>query len=783
MTACSLLDERADDFAWCEDVIRRNSHSFYRAFSLLPACKRQSVYALYAFCRLADDCVDRDASAAKLEQVQDDLARFFAGTVVDAPLWRALDAVCSSFDLDAQPFFDMLEGQRRDLSFRQPETMGDLEEYGYYVAGSVGLMLLPILHAASPVDDGLRDSAVALGVAMQLTNILRDVGEDLENGRVYLPAEVLEAASYAPERLRAHAVDEAFRNAWETVAHRSEELYRPMERDVIELDDDSRLPTLSSLYLYRGILDEVRADGARGRKAMMGDVMENLIGLGVSLAYVLAVLGASSLAARRGASSEATRKFVHIALGGWWLIAARFFDSPLWAAALPAAFILVNAFAYRRQKLSFMGRDGGEDTPGTVYYAVSLTALALFSFGIGTPYVGALGFFCMAFGDGFAAVLGKRFGRRVLVGCCGKTLVGSATMLAVSFASCAVVLMAPPPFGAGGILGAPGGAFAPLGSLAASLLAAALLAAVAAAIEAFSVEGLDNLFVPLGVSALYAVLFLPAAAYTPALAGLLLSGAVALASFRLRLLTVAGGLGAVAVGTLAFAIGGWPLWLLLMWFFGSSNVASKLMARSAVKRNGGAPASRKHSGPRTLRQVLANSVPFLACALAYTATGEPWLLLLASGALAASTADTWASEVGVYSRRPPVNILTREPMQRGLSGGVSPLGLAATVVGAVTSAFLAMLLFHAFGYAIPTGPDAFFFIIACGVVGSLVDSVLGVVMQAKYRCPNDAEGGLVETPPCGAQAALVSGYAWVTNDAVNLMSGIAVVLLGLLVVV
>lgn len=82
-----------------------------------------------------------------------------------------------------------------------------------------------------------------------------------------------------------------------------------------------------------------------------------------------------------------------------------------------------------------------------------------------------------------------------------------------------------------------------------------------------------------------------------------------------------------------------------------------------------------------------------------------------------------------------------------------------------------------------TGPDAFFFNIACGVVGSLVDSVLGVVMQAKYRCPNDAEGGLVETPPCGAQAALVSGYAWVTNDAVNLMSGIAVVLLGLLVVV
>ena len=261
MTACSLLDERADDFAWCEDVIRRNSHSFYRAFSLLPACKRQSVYALYAFCRLADDCVDRDASAAKLEQVQDDLARFFAGTVVDAPLWRALDAVCSSFDLDAQPFFDMLEGQRRDLSFRQPETMGDLEEYGYYVAGSVGLMLLPILHAASPVDAGLRNSEVALGVAMQLTNILRDVGEDWCCRRVYLPAGVLEEAGYSLRELAEHRVNAPFRAAWEALARRSEELYLPMQRDVCLLDEDSRLPTLSSLYLYRGILDEVRAAG------------------------------------------------------------------------------------------------------------------------------------------------------------------------------------------------------------------------------------------------------------------------------------------------------------------------------------------------------------------------------------------------------------------------------------------------------------------------------------------------------------------------------------------
>lgn len=281
MTAPSLFDERAEDFAWCEEVIKRNSHSFYRAFSQLPDRKRQSVYALYAFCRLADDCVDRDASEAKLDRLENDLVLFFAGSPANAPLWRALDAACSLFDLDAAPFFDMLEGQRRDLSFRQPETMGELEDYSYYVAGSVGLMLLPILCADAPVDDDLRDSAVALGVAMQLTNILRDVGEDLANGRVYLPAEVLEAASYGPERLRAHAVDEAFRDAWEAVARRSEELYRPMERDVFALDGDSRLPTLSSLYLYRGILDEVRAEGYQcfeRRAAVPKDVAVQLVG-------------------------------------------------------------------------------------------------------------------------------------------------------------------------------------------------------------------------------------------------------------------------------------------------------------------------------------------------------------------------------------------------------------------------------------------------------------------------------------------------------------------------
>lgn len=255
------FEEREQDFAWCERVIKRNSPSFYRAFSQLPDEKRRSVYAIYAFCRLADDSVDREANRAMLDGLQDELEQFLAGCTPDKPLWRALDVVFGRFDMEARPFFDMVEGQRRDLDFHQPRTMEELEEYSYYVAGSVGLMLLPLLHTSSRADESLRASGIALGVAMQLTNILRDVGEDLDTGRVYVPASVLEAVGCSRAHVRARRADEAFIAAWEAVAHRAEELYQPMQHSISALDEDSRLAVLSSLFLYRGILDQVRREG------------------------------------------------------------------------------------------------------------------------------------------------------------------------------------------------------------------------------------------------------------------------------------------------------------------------------------------------------------------------------------------------------------------------------------------------------------------------------------------------------------------------------------------
>lgn len=255
------FEEHAADFAWCEEVIKTNSKSFYRAFSLLPKQKRESVYALYAFCRAADDCVDRYESAEALDMLERELDEFFGGHIPDLPLWRALAVVFECFDLEEKPLFDMIEGQRRDLIFKQPETVFELEDYGYYVAGSVGLMLLPILHARATVPTDLKRSAIDLGVAMQITNILRDVGEDFDNERIYLPRKTMREAGYSSEDLGNHLVSDAFVDVWELLAHRAEELYLPMQRDAVQLDEDSRLATLSSLFLYRGILNEVRREG------------------------------------------------------------------------------------------------------------------------------------------------------------------------------------------------------------------------------------------------------------------------------------------------------------------------------------------------------------------------------------------------------------------------------------------------------------------------------------------------------------------------------------------
>lgn len=257
-------EKRQADFKYCETIIKKHSKSFYYAFSQLPDEKANAVYAIYTFCRTADECADGEHSFIEktrlLRQLKKELDLFNDGAEVDKPLWRALRYVFNTYDMDIGFFYDQLTGQSMDLAFTPPNTMKELERYSYYVAGSVGLMLLPIIASKSSV--GLRLAVTELGVAMQITNILRDIGEDYhEKNRIYLPVEELSHFHYSQNDLHKSLINDNFINLWEKLAARAESLYEGFLENIELLDADSRLPVYLSAHIYRGILDAVRKNG------------------------------------------------------------------------------------------------------------------------------------------------------------------------------------------------------------------------------------------------------------------------------------------------------------------------------------------------------------------------------------------------------------------------------------------------------------------------------------------------------------------------------------------
>lgn len=176
----------AEAQGYCHAVTRRSGSSFLNAFRLLPPERRAGLEAVYAFCRfvddLADDGVARDP-AILLACWRDELDRVYAGTATH-PIGVALADAVRRFDLPREPLAELIAGVEMDLTRRRYETFDELHRYCYRVASTVGLLCIAIFGHASP---SARDYAVDLGIAFQLTNILRDVGEDARRGRIYLP--------------------------------------------------------------------------------------------------------------------------------------------------------------------------------------------------------------------------------------------------------------------------------------------------------------------------------------------------------------------------------------------------------------------------------------------------------------------------------------------------------------------------------------------------------------------------------------------------------------------
>lgn len=250
-----LFEKHAQDFAYCEQIIKEKSKSFYAAFSRLPREKALSVYAIYAFCREADDSIDLFKDEMRLNRLKQELLQFQEGVVPNRPVWRALSVVFQLYPMDFQAFYDMIKGQEMDAVFVQPETQEELEDYCYYVAGSVGLMLLPLL---TKEPEKIKGQAVALGKAMQLTNILRDVGEDYRASRIYLPVQKLEQFKGATAAIENNSVTKDFAALWEMEAQRAEVLYDTALPMMRWIEPDCQEPLLLAALFYREILAVVR---------------------------------------------------------------------------------------------------------------------------------------------------------------------------------------------------------------------------------------------------------------------------------------------------------------------------------------------------------------------------------------------------------------------------------------------------------------------------------------------------------------------------------------------
>jgi 15-cis-phytoene synthase len=247
----------------CTAVIKRHSKSFYLSARLLPAGKRDSIMALYAFCRLSDDIVDgvaadedRGIAMVKARLALDSWSRANAGLLPgsDHPVVVAWADTRARLGIPQVLADDLVKGVRMDLTIDRYDTWDDLWLYCYRVASTVGLMSMYI--TGTETMDAV-PYAVQLGVALQLTNILRDAGEDARAGRIYLPREDMERFGYTEEMLLSGTVNSNFVSLMQYEIEKARALYRAAEPGISMLPADSRLAVAAASTLYRGILGKI----------------------------------------------------------------------------------------------------------------------------------------------------------------------------------------------------------------------------------------------------------------------------------------------------------------------------------------------------------------------------------------------------------------------------------------------------------------------------------------------------------------------------------------------
>ena len=260
-----------DAYESCRKETQKWAKTFYLGTLLLPYAKRRAIWAIYVWCRRTDELMDSPEALTKSEgELSDNLHQWEENTrnIFKGEIKSDLDAVLADtiqkFPQSIDPYLDMIAGQRMDLTKFRYKNFEELKLYCYRVAGTVGLMTQNVMGIDSfysqaswiEVPD-LSDAAIALGIANQLTNILRDVGEDRQRGRIYLPQDEIIKFGYSEEELLKGVINNQWKALMAFQLQRAREWFHTSEAGIKWLSADARWPVWTSLRLYRKILNSI----------------------------------------------------------------------------------------------------------------------------------------------------------------------------------------------------------------------------------------------------------------------------------------------------------------------------------------------------------------------------------------------------------------------------------------------------------------------------------------------------------------------------------------------
>ncbi len=253
-------------YAYCRDISRHHAKTFYLASMFLPKKQQKPIFAIYALLRTVDDLVDtaeeklasalitREEISRMLDGWKSRLKECYDGKVGNDPIMMAWHDTLKSYTIPIELPLDLMDGVAMDIEFKPFETFDELYVYCYKVAAVVGLMTSEIFGYS---DKQALEHAIELGIAMQLTNILRDVGEDVDRGRIYLPLEDLRRFNYSPDEMMKKSMNSNFIELMKFQIERARSYYRESEKGIPMLEKRSRFGVAISSINYGNILSAI----------------------------------------------------------------------------------------------------------------------------------------------------------------------------------------------------------------------------------------------------------------------------------------------------------------------------------------------------------------------------------------------------------------------------------------------------------------------------------------------------------------------------------------------